>query len=235
MALPATGERARSIRLLACYPRWWRARYGAEMEALLGDRRVGFRDAVDVLRGALDAHLRGEADRPGAGALPALAAGAAWTVAGAATLAQPAPPDWPGLTVETLPLALVGAVAVTLGAIGVARRGWIHATAAVEVALIAVVLGGVIWALALAMAVVGGPYGAITGAAQAVAAIAGVGLGLAIARSAPGPLGLALAVASAAMLVPSPAAWLVTGATWTGIGLLGLIADRASTLTPGAS
>jgi hypothetical protein len=117
----------------------------------------------------------------------------------------------------------------------VARRGWIHATVAAEIALIAVVLGGALWALSLAVAMLGGPYGAVTGAAATLAAIAGVGLGIAIARSAPGPLGLALAVATAAMLVPLPAAWLVTGAAWTGIGLWELIADRASTLTPGAS
>jgi hypothetical protein len=44
--------------LLWLYPRDWRRRYGAEMEALLSQGRGGPREALDLLRGALDAHLQ---------------------------------------------------------------------------------------------------------------------------------------------------------------------------------
>ncbi len=43
-------------RLLWLYPRDWRRRYGAEMEALLRQIRPGPRQALDLLRGAVDAH-----------------------------------------------------------------------------------------------------------------------------------------------------------------------------------
>jgi hypothetical protein len=44
--------------LVRCYPATWRARYGAEFEALLEEMSVGPLDVADILLGALDAHLR---------------------------------------------------------------------------------------------------------------------------------------------------------------------------------
>ncbi len=43
--------------LLRFYPARWRARYGDEFAALLGERQLGPFDVADVLLGALDAHL----------------------------------------------------------------------------------------------------------------------------------------------------------------------------------
>jgi nitrite reductase/ring-hydroxylating ferredoxin subunit len=43
--------------VLRAYPRSWRERYGAEMEALLADREPGWRDLLDLARGGLDARL----------------------------------------------------------------------------------------------------------------------------------------------------------------------------------
>lgn len=51
--------------LIRLYPRWWRQRYGAEFEQLMADLtdrsggRAGWRIALDVARGALDAHIQG--------------------------------------------------------------------------------------------------------------------------------------------------------------------------------
>jgi hypothetical protein len=47
--------------LLRCYPPRWRARYGEEFAAILGERPLGPFEVADVLLGALDAqlHLRG--------------------------------------------------------------------------------------------------------------------------------------------------------------------------------
>lgn len=44
--------------LLRLYPRWWRARYGAEFQALLDDLPYSPRVVVDTLADALDARLQ---------------------------------------------------------------------------------------------------------------------------------------------------------------------------------
>jgi len=44
--------------LVRCYPEKWRARYGAEFDALLEEMALGPLDIADILLGALDAHLR---------------------------------------------------------------------------------------------------------------------------------------------------------------------------------
>jgi hypothetical protein len=49
--------------LLRLYPRRWRERYGDEFELVLRAWTPGSRAALDVVRGALDAHVR--AARPG--------------------------------------------------------------------------------------------------------------------------------------------------------------------------
>jgi len=43
--------------LVRLYPRAWRRRYGEEVIAHYGRRRLGLRDTLDLLGGALDAHL----------------------------------------------------------------------------------------------------------------------------------------------------------------------------------
>ncbi len=47
-------------RLLRLYPAAWRQRYEAELLRLLHDRPLRLRDSVDVVRGAIDAHLHPE-------------------------------------------------------------------------------------------------------------------------------------------------------------------------------
>lgn len=44
-------------RVLRLYPRAWRDRYEAEMADLLAQRTLTWPDRVDLLKGALDAHL----------------------------------------------------------------------------------------------------------------------------------------------------------------------------------
>ncbi len=43
--------------LLRLYPARWRARYGDEFAAVLGERALGPFDVADVVLGAIDAHL----------------------------------------------------------------------------------------------------------------------------------------------------------------------------------
>jgi hypothetical protein len=63
-------------RLLRLYPHAWRARYGDEFLALLEDRPPSLRERVDIVRGALDAHVDPQlpgrirvSDRAGLGAI----------------------------------------------------------------------------------------------------------------------------------------------------------------------
>ena len=215
--------------LLRLYPSWWRERYGNEMAALLENRPPNARARLDLVRGAFDAHLRspepGRAPRRAVAA--ALIAGAAWTVAGVASVGGPTPPDWPGYLESTLPVAAVGAVAVLLAALGVARLAWSSNGPSLELAVLAIVLGHVGWAAALVVAALGGPYGGITAIAQTSAAIATVAIGLVLLRSGAHPIGEAVVVAGAVLLLPTPAAWLVVGASWTGIGLWQAVEARS--------
>lgn len=206
-------------RLLRAYPRWWRERYGDEMRALLEARPPDPRARIDLVRGALDAHLRGAAPDPGGVVVVALIAGGAWTIAGVASVGGPTPPDWPGYLDSTLPIALLGAVAAMVASLRVARLAWASNGLALEVAVVATVVGHLAWVGALAVAVLDGPYGAVTAIAQTMAAIATTGLGLVLMRARAHPVGEAVVVAGAMLLLPTPAAWLVTGVSWTGIGL----------------
>jgi hypothetical protein len=47
-------------RLVSCYPRAWRARYGDELEDLVAARPPGLGGSIDLVRGALDAHRHPE-------------------------------------------------------------------------------------------------------------------------------------------------------------------------------
>ena len=214
--------------LLRAYPRWWRERYADEMTAILGARPPDLRARIDLVRGAFDAHLRGAEPGVSRRAIAAsLLAGGAWTIAGIASVAGPTPPDWPGYLAATLPLALVGSLAIMVASLGVARLAWSSSGPTVELAVVAVVVGHVAWALALGLAALGGPYGAVTAIAQSMAALATVGVGLVVVRAGVRLIGEAVLVAGAVFLVPTPAAWLVVGAVWTAIGLWQLVASRS--------
>ena len=55
--------------LLRLYPRWWRARYGDEFDALLEESRSGWRSTLDVIKGAFVMRMRGFVTLPLAVAL----------------------------------------------------------------------------------------------------------------------------------------------------------------------
>jgi hypothetical protein len=206
--------------LVRRYPGWWRERYADEVLALLEDRPAGWRDRLDLLHGAVDAHLRGDGRRSPALVTAALVAGGAWTLLGVAGLAQPAPLDWPGYAIDTLPLVVIAALAMTVAQLGLARRAWPASTVALETLLVVVGLTGLAWTVALAVAAVGGPYGAVTAAIQAIAAVAALALGLVVLRIGATGEGLAVIVTALALLIPTPAVWLALGAGWTTVGIV---------------
>jgi len=214
-------------RLLHLYPRTWRRRYADEMLAVLEQRPPGLRDRLDLARGALDAHLH-PAVPSRVPATASLSAGAAWIVLGLASVLQQAPPDWPGYLASTLGLAVVGAVAALVAVLGVSRRLGDRGGRIRGFAVVVAILGHAVWITALVVAAVGGPYGAITAAAQTAAAFGTVAIGLVVVRAGDGPIGGATVVVGVSMVVPSPAAWLVIGGVWTAIGLRQVVewADR---------
>lgn len=215
--------------LFRLYPRWWRERYEDEVAAIMEARPPGVRARLDLLRGAFDAHLQGRdpGKAPRGAIAAALIAGGAWTIAGIASVGGPTPPDWPGYLASTMPVALVGVIAVLVAGLGVARLAWSSSGPTVELTVLAVVVGHLAWAIALAVAFLGGPYGAVTAITQSIAAIATVGLGLVLLRAGAHPVGEAVVAAGAVLLLPTPAAWLVAGALWTGIGLWQYAAARS--------
>lgn len=219
MRLGAVPSRSRRARWLRLFPRDWRERYGDELLQVLEARPVDWRIRLDLVRGALDAHLNPRVP-PAVGLVAPLVAGVAWIGAGAATLVEPVPPDWPGYLAWTLPLGLIGAIAVLRLVLTVGRRSGLTAPAVTAGATLFALAGHLLWIVALAIAIVGGPYGALTAASQSIAAVGTVAVGLLRWRVGDHPLAEAVLVAGGAMLVPSAAAWIVVGVAWLATAVL---------------
>jgi hypothetical protein len=219
MRLGSVPARSRSARWLRLYPRDWRERYGDELLEVLEARPIDWRVRLDLVRGALDAHLN-PLSPPDIGFAMPLVAGIAWICAGAATLLEPVPPDWPGYLAWTLPLGLVGALATLRSVTTIGRRSGLRAPAVAASVTLFALLGHGIWVVALAIAIVGGPYGAVTAAAQSIAAVGTILVGLTRWRVDDHPLAEAVLIAGGMMLVPTPTAWIVAGGAWLATALL---------------
>ena len=203
--------------LLRLYPAGWRERYEAEMLAVLELAHLGPRGRYDLARGAVDAHLHSPSRLP---AVAALVTGGVWTAAGTGVVIQPAPPDWPGYLLETLPLAIVAVSAGLLATIGCWARRSDRAGRSGSVAIGLAVLGHIAWLAALIVALTGIAYGPLTALAQAAGAVGCVAVGLVLLRAGDEWLGRLLVLAPAFMLFGWPAAWLGFGLAWTIAGVL---------------
>jgi hypothetical protein len=210
------------------YPGRWRERYGAELEAVLEAAPPGRRELLDLVRGALDAHVH--PDRPGhTGAIAALTGGALWTIAALVVAAEPVPADWPGYTFAVLPLT-VAATALIAVALAAAWLGIGDGASPFDrVALAAGLLGHVVWLGALSSALLAIGYGWGTGLASTVAALGTVLVGIALMRRGVLPLAGFVLAAPVAFVMPVQGAWLAYGLLWSAAGLLLLAtAERAS-------
>jgi hypothetical protein len=211
---PAPDRSDRPTRLLRLYPAAWRRRYEAEVAAVLAERPLRPADRVDLVRGALDAHLHPER-RSHVPGLCAAAGGALWCVAAATSIVQPAPPDWPGYLAETLGL-LVAATVLLLGAV---VGAWLRLGDAPgrigRLGLVVAVAGHAAWAATLAVPA----EPAALSIASAAAAI-GTGLiGIALLRRDDWPVaGLLVVTADLELLGPGWPA-LGFGLGWTLVGL----------------
>ena len=131
-------------------------------------------------------------------------------------------PDWPGFLLETLPVAVIGAAAALRVVLQTGRRSGLEARTGTTVALLIALAGHVAWILSLAAAAVGGPYGAITGAMGASAAVGIILVGVVPSRAHDHPTAEGLLAVGAAMLIPSPVAWVVAGGAWIGVAVAGV-------------
>ena len=213
--------------ILRLYPTPWRQRYGDEVDGLLIERPPRIRDRLDLLGGALDAHLH-----PWwVPAWPVVAAGIggiAWTFAGAVALGQPAPPDWPFYLAETLPVFLTSVPLLMLAALGVTTRLGDRDPAVVRFGRPIVVLASIAWTILLAVATAN--LGAGAPLALAATGVAAGTFLLAIGLLAAGDWrpASALLIATLVLLIPATWAPVVYGAAWTAVAVIQLLDPRPS-------
>ncbi len=206
-------------RYVGLYPRAWRERYGDELQEVLERDRLGFRMRLDLVRGAVDAHLHPLAPSR----LPVLAAVTASALAVAhaiALAAQPVATDWPGYQEEALPL-IIGSVAAAIPAIvGLWLRLGDGDGALGRLGLLLAVVGHGAWLVALVAALARVAYGPLTGAVAAVAMTGMAVLGVALVGR--GRLGLGMLVAAVGLAGVAPPAWGwgALAAAWTGVAVI---------------
>lgn len=209
-------------RYVALYPRAWRARYGEELESVLGEGRLAMRDRLDLLRGALDAHLHPE--MPSALPVAAAVTGSALAAAHALALGvQPVPTDWPGYLDEALPL-IIGSIAALIPVlIGLWLKLGDSDGVLGRLGIVLAVAGHLAWLAALLAALARLTYGPVTAGAATVGLVGAALLGVALAgrgRLLPGAL---LAAAGLAGLAPPALGWPAFAAAWTAVAVVLLV------------
>ena len=205
-------------RYIGLYPRAWRDRYGEELEALLEQERVGPRTRLDLLRGALDAHLHPAVPSR----VPVLAAvtASALAVAHAIALAtQPVATEWPGYLEDALPL-IAGCVAASIPAlIGLWLKVGDADGAFGRFGVVLAVVGHGAWLVALLAALLRVAYGPLTAVAATLAMTGMALLGIALADRGRVALGVLVAAAGLAGVAPPAWGWPAFAAAWTGIAV----------------
>ena len=203
-------------RYVGLFPRAWRDRYGDELEAILDEDPPGMRARLDLLRGALDAHLHPLAPSP----IPVVAALTASALAVAHAIAlgtQPVPTDWPGYLDEAMPLVLGSVAALLPTIIGVWLKLGDADGAIGRIGIVLAVAGNVAWLLALVAAAAHVAYGPLTAAAATLAMVGTAALGVALVGRSRIVLGVLLAAAALAGVAPPTYGWPIFAAAWTGV------------------
>ena len=217
--------------LLRLYPGPWRRRYSVEVAALLDEHPPGWRDRLDLLGGALDAHLHPLA-APTWPVLAAAIGGIAWTFAGAVALGQPAPPDWPGYLEETLAIFLGAVPLLALAALGASTRLGDRDPALARLGRALVVLASIAWAVLLAITIarLGGDFTlAIAGTAPAGGILL---IGLALLGAGDGVDRCLAAARCAVPGHPGDVAQVAFGVAWTAVAVVLLRDPRPVGMPP---
>ncbi len=165
--------------------------------------------------------------------MAALLGGGLWILGTGPILALPAPPDWPGYLFDTLPVALLAVVALTVAVLGTWLRLDGRADRAERrlgaIGVSVAMVGHAAWIGLLVGALAGLVYGAPLAVASTAAGIGTVLIGVALARAGDWPIAGLLVIAPVLLVippsvVPSPLAWIVFGCVWLLIGVLQLVA-----------
>lgn len=216
---------------LRLYPAPWRRRYSVEVSALLGEHPPSWRDRLDLVAGALDAHIHPLA-APTWPVLAAAIGGIAWTFAGAVALGQPVPPDWPGYLEETLAIFLGAVPLLALATLGASTRLGDSDPAIARLGRALVILASVAWAVLLVIAIarLGGDF---TLAIAATATAAGILLvGLALLGAGDGWIGAFLLLAALCLVIPATWAQVAFGVAWTVVAVALLLDPRPVRMPP---
>jgi hypothetical protein len=201
-------------RILRLYPRAWLRRYGLELDLLLDERTPGLRDRLDLLVGALDAHLH-PLEPPRWPAILAGAGGVVWTSVAANTAGRIAPPDWPGYLLETLPLLTVAVPVLALAAMGASMRLGAADPRGLGLGRLLLLAGSAVWTLLLVRAMTeawSGPELAIAATATAAGLILIAGILL---RAGDWPVSGILMLAGLSLVIPGVWASVAYGVAWT--------------------
>jgi hypothetical protein len=210
-------------RYVRLYPRAWRERYGDELEAVLETAGIGARSRIDLLRGAVDAHLHPDTPSP----LPVVAAlsASAFAVAHAIALGtEPVPTEWPGYLEAALPLIIASVLALIPAVIGLWLKLGDADGALGRFGVILAVVGYGAWLVALLAAATRVAYGPLTAAAATVAMVGTAALGVALVGRSRLLLGALLGAAALAGVAPPALGWPAFAAAWTAVAVV-VVAD----------
>jgi hypothetical protein len=163
----------------------------------------------------------------------ALLGGASWIVAALMLALEPVPPDWPGYVQEMLPIATLGTALLFVATVGCGLRLGDRGSRLGAFAMLVACGGYAAWLIALAAALFGIEYGALTAIGSTAAGMGTVLVGLALLRAGDWPLAGLVVAAPIALLAPPGWTWLGFGAAWTAIGLLCVSARPRAGIAPG--
>jgi len=211
-------RRPPGARLLALYPGEWRRRYEPEVAWILERAPLTMRSSLDLIRGAIDAHLHPDAPSP----LPVLAAvvAAGLLTAHAIVLAvQPVAPDWPGYLDDGLPLVGLAVAALLPALVGLWLKLGDHDGVVGRVGIVLGLAGHAAWLVAIVAAGLRIEYGPLTAVASTVAMTGMACLGVALVGAGRAFHGVVLAIAALAGVAPPGVGWPLFAATWTTLGL----------------
>ena len=137
-------------------------------------------------------------------------------------MGQPAPPDWPGYLIETLPLYLVTVPLVWLAVLGASMRLGTADPRGLGTGRVLVLVGSVAWALLLVRAVLGAWSGPEPAVAASVVAAGTIVLGVVLMHGGDWPVSGLLVLAGGCLLLPAVWSGVAFGLVWAALGVVQL-------------